>query len=404
MAAISGPSSADRKGAAAESLVAPPTAAKSRTASAPAMQRAGSNSDHVLPRVEVSNVPAARGSTLAARAKLATFAPKLREQHGPVSTETLLAEHAHSVARRPVTEPRRLDFVGVDGMNVYNPSAPFTIAGQRVLAARVEKPEDETATFVRFFSETSPGTWQVIAGAPSFAMQDPFVAKIGGETIVGGVETYERALPKHGIGYRTVFYRGTSLDNLTRFAAGPEDMKDIRLQELPNGSILVLTRPQGRISGNSVDAGRGKIGYAVIDNLDALAKTETIAKLVHAPHLAQFVHGEWGGANEMHDLGNGKVGVLGHIAKFSSDETTRHYYAFTFTIDVPRGIVSPLEIILRRDDIDPTRTGGTRREDLWDVLFSGGLVRNPDGSAHLYVGAGDQESWSARIPDPFATK
>jgi hypothetical protein len=36
-----------------------------------------------------------------------------------------------------------------------------------------------------------------------------------------------------------------------------------------------------------------------------------------------------------------------------------------------------------------------------DILFSGGLVRRGDGTATLYLGAGDAETHAARIPDPF---
>ena len=42
-----------------------------------------------------------------------------------------------------------------------------------------------------------------------------------------------------------------------------------------------------------------------------------------------------------------------------------------------------------------------KRETLNDVLFSGGLCRNEDGTATLYVGVSDAEAHYITIPDPF---
>ena len=73
-------------------------------------------------------------------------------------------------------------------------------------------------------------------------------------------------------------------------------MKDLRLAELNDGSIGVLTRPQGE------KGGRGKIGFARISSLEEL----TLDVVEEAPLLeGQFVDEEWGGANEPHILANG---------------------------------------------------------------------------------------------------
>ncbi|EHL2570675.1 DUF1861 family protein, partial [Listeria monocytogenes] len=42
-----------------------------------------------------------------------------------------------------------------------------------------------------------------------------------------------------------------------------------------------------------------------------------------------------------------------------------------------------------------------KRPDLADVVFSGGLIRNPDGTATLYAGIGDSDAQKLAIPDPF---
>lgn len=272
--------------------------------------------------------------------------------------------------------------------DVYNPTAPFkaTMNGRavEVMAGRVEARDSESAETM--FFEKSGGKWKPLVGAPVFQTQDPFVTKVGNELIVGGVETFPR--PGGGLGYRTAFRRGSDLASLKPFTTGPEGMKDIRLLSLPDGKLLVMTRPQGAIGG------RGKIGMTVIDGLEAL-NPESIAKATVYEDL--FVTEEWGGANELHLLNNGLVGVLGHVAKFDGDGN-RHYYPMAFAINPKTGHRSPMKILLERSNLP---AGEFKRPDLKDVLFSGGLIRGPGGKAELYVGAGDAEVYRASIEDPF---
>jgi hypothetical protein len=37
-----------------------------------------------------------------------------------------------------------------------------------------------------------------------------------------------------------------------------------------------------------------------------------------------------------------------------------------------------------------------------DVVFSGGIVRNGGGAAHLYAGISDAAAAMVELPDPFA--
>ena len=60
-----------------------------------------------------------------------------------------------------------------------------------------------------------------------------------------------------------------------------------------------------------------------------------------------------------------------------------------------------MKIIAVRDDFPP---GEAKREDLTDVLFSGGLVQLGSGEVELYVGVSDAEAHKIRIPDPFQIK
>lgn len=209
------------------------------------------------------------------------------------------------------------------------------------------------------------------------------------------METFEK--PDGTLGYRTVFYRGKSLDSLQRFAQGPDGMKDIRMVRLQNGKILVLTRPQGVIPGTNVDAGPGRIGYVVIDSLTEL----TPQRLLEAPLLdGIFLPAEWGGANELHLLEDGRVGVLMHAARWDSVHV-REYYAGSFTFDPSNGTAGPLQILLARENLPEGLTGASKKPSLANVIFSGGLVRHGNGRATLYVGAGDREVYCVETRDPF---
>jgi hypothetical protein len=97
-------------------------------------------------------------------------------------------------------------------------------------------------------------------------------------------------------------------------------------------------------------------------------------------------------------LSNGKLGVLGHIARFDERER-RHYYGMVFSVDPRTGDASPLRVIAQRSMFPP---GLAKRDDLVDVIFSGGLLRHGDGTATLFAGISDIEAACLRIPDPFA--
>lgn len=313
-----------------------------------------------------------------------TFQLKLGETEGPGGVD---AGRFGGGPRRPAAQ--RLAFVGVGGRDVYNPTAPFKARFRgreiEVLAARVE-PRLSDASEVMFFERVGE-RWRPLAGAPVLKLQDPFFSRVGRDLIVGGVETF----PKEGggLGYRTIFYRGKDLADLNPFARGPDGMKDIRLIPLPNGKIFALTRPQGKVGG------RGKIAVTMIDDLGSLGPAAINRAMVYED---LFTSEEWGGANELHLLKNGLVGVLGHIARLDG-QGNRHYYPMAFAVDPATGRRWPMRILLQRSQIPP---GASKRPDLEDVLFSGGLVRGEDGTAELYVGAGDAEVYRVTIPDPFA--
>jgi hypothetical protein len=280
----------------------------------------------------------------------------------------------------------KLVFTGVGERDVYNISAPFEDEGELVIAGRVESRGSEHSE-VYFFVQRD-GKWTPREGAPVFALQDPFVSKIHGHLVFGGVQIFPHPTIEGTLGWRTVFYRGKNVASLKEFAKGPDGMKDIRLVELKDGSIGVFTRPQGE------KGGRGKIGFTRIASLDDL----TAEVIKSAPLLNnQFINEEWGGVNELHLLANGLVGVLGHIA-YLDKEGNRHYYPMVFVLNPDTMETSNIELIATRSHF---LEGPAKRPDLVDVVFSGGLIRKKDGTADLYAGISDAEAQKITIVDPF---
>ncbi|WP_373228572.1 DUF1861 family protein [Cohnella sp.] len=281
----------------------------------------------------------------------------------------------------------KLTFSGIGDRDVYNITAPFTDDGERVIAGRVESRDTERSE-IHFFIRRD-GVWVPREGAPRLSLQDPFFTKIKGELVLGGVEVFfDPYDSQHIVSWRTLFYRGGRINDLKLFAAGPMNMKDIRLIELPNGRIGVFTRPFGVAGATAV------IGYTQIQSLDHLNEEALLGADLF---LDQFLPSEWGGANEVHLLSNGLVGVLGHIAYYD-EQRNRHYHSMTFAYDPYTGIKTPIKIIATRD-LFPE--GPSKKNDLADVIFSGGLQRLGDGLAVLYAGVSDAEAHRIVIPDPF---
>lgn len=269
--------------------------------------------------------------------------------------------------------------------DVYNISAAFNYQDERYLLARVEKRDSESSHTILFQSEDDKNWKQV---KYLFPLQDPFFTIIDNELIIGGVEFTPDERPANTPAYRTVFYRGTSFDALERFATGPWGMKDLRLKGLQDGSILLLTRPQGE------KGGRGRIGSTILHSLEEL----TVERINDTPLLSMEIPEDlWVGGNEVHELQNNRLGILSHIACFD-EEGNRHYYASTFVMDANGENISDVEIIAERRDF---ADGDFKRPDLVDVIFSGGLERLANGKAKIYCGVSDAEAHARVIEDPF---
>ena len=287
---------------------------------------------------------------------------------------------------KQVSNPVKLTFFGVGNSDVYNPTAVFSYQGKNVICARVEQRDSEHSNAV-FFYEKEPNCFYPCEEIKSYKLQDPFITKVGKYFVFGGTEIFPHPQNPEALWWHTKFFYGTSLENLEELTTGPKGMKDVRVVELKDGRVGVFSRPQGELGG------RGKIGFTTIDTIEQL--NETVIE--QAPLLEQFDDEEWGGANEPVLLNDGRIGVLGHIAKFTKGDV-RHYYSMCFILDPKDGSYTESKIIAERSDFVD---GPSKRPDLVDVLFSGGLVRKEGQKAELYVGVSDCEVQKIIIPNPF---
>ncbi|MDR0300645.1 MAG: DUF1861 family protein [Streptococcaceae bacterium] len=296
-----------------------------------------------------------------------------------IKIEDLLIEKR----RQKETTAHKIVFKGTNGKDVYNITAPFELGEKLLLVGRIESRNSEISK-VGLFENTSDDEWSLSPNSISLKLQDPFVTMIDGQVILGGVHV--DFFDDEHVEWRTDLYQLDSVTRASKIFEGPKGMKDLRLKQLPDGRILVLTRPQGK------KGGRGRIGFVVVKNLLALTRE----KIENAPLLKnQFIDDEWYGSNEIHLFEN-KIFVLSHIANF--DETdNRHYYSMIFELSSDFTEILNPKIIAERKDFLPSPA---KRSDLEDVVFGGGLVLNDD-KATLYAGISDAGAQTLIINNPM---
>jgi len=269
--------------------------------------------------------------------------------------------------------------------DVYNPTAPFEKEGEECIAARVEERgvlwQDPGYSPASMFFVKRGECWVPDKNAPVFALEDPFKTFISGELIFGGVKVFGEAGKRR---FRTVFYRGKSLEDLSWFAEGPEMMKDIRIVELIDKRIGVFTRPQGK------QYGRGRIGFIVINSLEELNERNIERAEIIGSKLR---NNEWVGVNDAKLLESGKIAVLAHRAKIRINKR-KSYWAISFVLDPLTGEISNYRVIVTRDDFPPTPA---KKPFLQDVVFPGEL----DYDHRLYAGLSDTSIGVKKVNNPY---
>ena len=268
--------------------------------------------------------------------------------------------------------------------DVYNPSVPFDYDGKRYIFGRIESRNSEKDSIVAPFVETGPNVWTQLEDAQELSVQDPCIAEINGQYVVSGIEKdWDTGI------YRTVFFVGNTPFELKHLMTGPSLMKGIRLVELEDGTIGIFTRPQG-----GAIYGSGKIGFITINSLEEL--TEEI--LDNAPLIVdQFGSIAWGGVNQGRLLKNGRIGVIGHKARFTNEG--RQYEAIAFELDPVTGECSEFQVIAQRADFP---VAPSKRSDLVDVIYPAGIFREGDRTM-LIAGLSDTSVGITEIPWPFSS-
>jgi hypothetical protein len=294
---------------------------------------------------------------------------------------------------RKAAERAVLRFRGVDGFDVYNCSIPFTWKGRRYIYGRVERREEWARSWARLFEETGQDEYALVRESMICQLEDPFVALIGGEMVMGG--THVRYMRNRVHTYCCYFYRGSDLEDLRYFTTGPELMKDIRLVELTEG-VGVFSRPRNE----EVEKRYGSasvVGFTVIPGLDCLDE-EAVAGARVIPGL--FDRGEWGGCNQCYLLDSGYIGVIGHkCCQAPGSPPLAVYMNVSFVYDPGANRVLDEKIIATRSSYPP---GPAKKPELADCAFTSGIVMREDGTADLYSGLGDVAQGRVVIDYPFA--
>ncbi len=283
--------------------------------------------------------------------------------------------------------------------DVYNCSAPFEIKGEKYIFGRVEKYNEWASSKVMLFKESTPDTWEYVKNSGFLQLEDPFVAFIHGELVLGG--THVRKVKGKYETYSCYFYK-VKVDEFTGdlgefnyFTSGPMKMKDIRLIELSDGKIGVFSRPSGRkFNGGAYSA----VGFAVIDTIDDLCP-EVVENAEYIESL--FGEGEWGGVNQVCLLDSGKLGVMAHISfndKDANDERLSVYCNCAFVFDPETRGYDNFKIVATKSSFPACKAKIPRLED---CCFTSGVFRRPDGKYDLYSGIGDVHEGRMVIDNPF---
>lgn len=273
-----------------------------------------------------------------------------------------------------------------EGKDVYNPSVPFIYQDKVILIARVEERISEQGSLSVYYERNNHGIWEKIESAPLYEMQDPFIAKVKGLYILGGVAVDWQGLRERT--FRTELMVGADPFNLEHLATGPLGMKCIRLVELSDGRVGICTRPQGG------EYGLGKIGYLSVDDLNHLKHTD-LQKAFLLPDL--FGRRMWGGINQLFCLENGNLGGIGHRAWFTDDGTERIYEAIALEFD-PETLEAEMKIIAKRANFPQTPA---KRPDLKNVFYPSGIYW--DNGWRLIGGLSDTSIGEIEIDYPFSS-
>lgn len=300
----------------------------------------------------------------------------------------------HFEESRKILQSSRLTFDGVDGYDVYNCSIPFVWRGRHYIYGRVERRGEWARSTARLFQKVDTDRYQIVPNAMVYPLEDPFIAQIHGELVLGG--THVRKKQGQIDTYYGYFYRGQDPGDLRYFTTGPDCMKDIRLVELADGRIGVFSRPRGDHVMKKYGC-ESIVGFAIIDSLDQL-DADTVENAPKIENL--FGEGEWGGCNQCYLLGDGSIGVIAHKSYMDEQNgiAMKVYTNISFVVH-PNHLVAREETMLATARCYPAFE--PKMPDLADCAFTSGITPLDSGRVALYSGVGDTGEGKVIIDEPF---
>ncbi|HSX07123.1 MAG TPA: DUF1861 family protein [Candidatus Saccharimonadia bacterium] len=308
----------------------------------------------------------------------------------------------------PIKPGKIITIQGSGTKDGYNPTLYEDDRGA-ILAFRYEDRASNSANpvsyrpSIAFARPMQRGGWHLAKDLEPFSMmEDPFLFYVNAEgsrqVIFGGV--WVRGM--HGtIVPRTEFYRGNSLETLEHIPfAVIDNMKDVRLLQLPDGRLLICRRPWGD------KYMRGRIALHVINSLDDLVDIDKVELPLLALLDSCGEELDWVGVNNMYMLtdaaGEICVGLLGHVA-LQDQEGNLHYAACTYRISLEDLLSKQVhkicpQIIATRGCFEE---GPAKNATLHDIVFPGSLQHLDGDRYRLWAGLSDARIGCVEIDDPF---
>lgn len=292
---------------------------------------------------------------------------------------------------KPIPKPGVPDRMAAQ-IDHYNVSEPIEVAGQELMLTREEERSSENSVVKAYIHNKEKDIWQPMTEVrPMAGYQDPsYLGEIKGQKCFCATNTQVNEKNEVINYWAELFAINGDLNHIEQVAKGPEKSKLLHLIQTGPEEIDGFIRMQGG------EFGRGKICHFQIREMDDLQNVlDNIGAQTEIIDI--FDKDEWGGFNDLHLLPDGRVDVLGHIARLVKDEKDqdkKEYYVFSAIFDPKTNLVSELKIILSRGDL-PVEAE-PKKPEVENVLYPNNSVLEDD-KRHIYTSISDSKQVVATV-------
>lgn len=238
--------------------------------------------------------------------------------------------------------------------------------------------------------------WEPVSDTPPMeGYQDPtYIGEISGQKYFSVVNTEEDPKTEVITNYwAELFVIKGDLNHIEPVAKGPLKSKGLHLIQTPQG-IEGFIRMQGE------EFGKGKVCHFRLPQMADLQDTlENIREKTEI--IEMFDQEEWGGVNDLHLLSDGRIGILGHIARFDKNSDIpdkKDYYVTSGIFDPKTKTCSDLKIIMTAEDLGIEYDA--KRPDLQNVLYPTNSILDAD-KLHVYANLGDTKAMVFTVENPW---